>query len=92
MMREKENNNNKVRADQISFDEDVIGSLSSKSDIDVFKFYVDQAMEVTFTLDPPRPSSANKWDVIIKNEEDVIFYGNFGSFLNLFTFIRSFFK
>lgn len=75
MVKEKENNNNKVRADQISFDEDVIGSLSSKSDIDVFKFYVDQPMQVTFTLDPPRPSAANKWDVIIKNENDVIFYG-----------------
>ena len=25
-------------------------------------------------------------------EKDVIFYGKFGSFLNLFTFIRSFFK
>ena len=75
MVREKENNNNKVRADQVSFDEDVTGSLSSKSDIDVFKFYIDQAMSVRFTLDPPRPSAANKWDVIIKNQNDEIMYG-----------------
>ena len=73
MAKERENNNNRINADEIKFDDDVIGALSSKNDIDVFKIYIDKAMLVYFFLDPPIPSVSNSWDIVIRNSEDEIF-------------------
>ena len=75
MVKERESNNNKINADEIAFDTDVVGNLSSKNDIDVFKIYVDASMILSFYLDPYIPSTANSWDVVIKNDGGDIMTG-----------------
>ena len=72
MVNEIEPNNSYKDADEISFNQENIGKLINSSDVDFYKFYVDEAMKISFEFTENSPNTNHRWDARILS--DIVLY------------------
>ena len=68
MVSEAEPNNSFTSADEVSFRQTVTGKLTNSSDEDFFKFYVGEAMKVSFEFTENDTNTDHRWDARILSD------------------------
>ena len=69
MINETEPNNNFTNANEVSFNQEITGKLINTSDYDVYKFYVDKAMKISFEFTEDSPNTNHRWDARILSDD-----------------------
>ena len=82
MVNELEDNDNQLNAQKIDYNDTVIGSLSSKKDIDVFKFSVSKApIKISLEFFEGDPNPEKNWDAVIYSRPQYYESNKYGAFV-----------